>query len=87
METTFSFLKKLEANNNRDWFNDHKDAYILGYDNICYFVGQLLIEMNKHDHLENESAKKCLYRIYNDVRFSKDKAPFKTRFAAGFRRA
>ena len=85
--STLKFLEELAKNNNREWFNDHKDAYILGYDNICYFVGQLLIEMNKHDHLENESAKKCLYRIYNDVRFSKDKAPFKTRFAAGFRRA
>ena len=85
--STLKFLEELAKNNDRDWFNDHKDSYILGYDNICNFVGQLLIEMNKHDHLENESAKKCLYRIYNDVRFSKDKAPFKTRFAAGFRRA
>jgi hypothetical protein len=52
--STLTFLEELAKNNNRDWFNNHKEEYTLGYDNICYFVGQLLIEMNKHDHLENE---------------------------------
>ena len=85
--TTLSYLQELSKNNDRDWFNNHKDEYLHGYDNMCSFVGQLLIEMNKHDQLENDSAKKCLYRIYSDSRFSKDKAPYKTRFAAGFRRA
>jgi len=85
--STLKFLEELAKNNDRDWFNNHKEEYTIGYDNMCDFVGQLLIEMNKHDQLENESAKKCLYRIYNDVRFSKDKSPFKTRFAAGIRRA
>lgn len=85
--STLKFLQDLSKNNDRDWFNSHKEEYLLGYDNMCNFVGQLLIEMNKHDQLENDSAKKCLYRIYNDVRFSKDKSPFKTRFGVGFRRA
>ncbi len=85
--STLKFLQELSKNNDRDWFNNHKESYLSGYNNMCDFVGGLLLEMSKHDHIENESAKKCLYRIYNDVRFSKDKSPFKTRFAAGFRRA
>ena len=85
--TTLKFLQDLAKNNDRDWFNSHKGEYLFGYNNMCNFVGQLLIEINKHDQLESESAKKCMYRIYNDVRFSKDKSPFKTRFGVGFRRA
>jgi uncharacterized protein (TIGR02453 family) len=43
--------------------------------------------MNKHDELETESGKKSLFRIYNDVRFSKDKSPYNPRFAFSLKRA
>jgi uncharacterized protein (DUF2461 family) len=42
--------------------------------------------MSNHDALENVSGKKSLYRIYKDVRFSKDKSPYKPRFAVGLQR-
>lgn len=85
--TTLKFLKDLSANNKRDWFNAHKDVYLEAQGNMIAFVEELMAEMNKHDVLENESGKKSLYRIYNDVRFSKDKSPYNPRFAFSLRRA
>jgi uncharacterized protein (TIGR02453 family) len=86
-KTTFQFLRALSRNNQRDWFNDHKDEYINSYENLIEFVDSLILEMNNHDELENESGKKSLFRIYKDVRFSKDKAPYNPRFAFSFQRA
>jgi uncharacterized protein (TIGR02453 family) len=85
-KSTFLFLKKLSANNDRDWFNDHKDEYERAKINVENFVGALLLQMNKHDDIETPSAKKSLYRIYNDVRFSNDKSPYNPRFAGYLRR-
>jgi uncharacterized protein (TIGR02453 family) len=84
---SFGFLKTLEANNNRDWFAANKDAYLTAQNNIAACVDHLILLMNDHDHLENKSGKKSLYRIYNDVRFSKDKTPYGARFAFSLRRA
>ncbi len=86
-KTTLKFLKELALNNNREWFNEHKDKYVEAHLNISEFVDVLINEMNKHDVLVTTSGKKSLYRIYNDVRFSKDKTPFNARFAFGFQRA
>lgn len=85
--STFKFLKDLAKNNNRDWFNKHKDVYLAAHLNMCDWVDALLAEMNKHDVLDNVSGRKSLYRIYNDVRFSKDKSPYNARFAFSMRRA
>ncbi|MCF8428243.1 MAG: DUF2461 domain-containing protein [Bacteroidia bacterium] len=84
---TLSFLKDLDKNNNRDWFNQNKETYMQAQENMLAFVDALLGEMNKHDVIETQSAKKSLYRIYNDVRFSKDKSPYAARFAFRFARA
>jgi uncharacterized protein (TIGR02453 family) len=84
--STLDFLKRLSKNNNRDWFNAHKDQYIIAQENMIDFIEGLAARMSKHDHLETISAKKSLYRIYNDVRFSKDKSPYKPRFAGYLRR-
>ena len=81
------FLKKLKNNNNRDWFNAYKDEYLKQYQNTIDFADTLLIEMGKHDKIETKSGKKSLFRIYRDVRFSKDKSPYKTHWAGGFKRA
>jgi uncharacterized protein (TIGR02453 family) len=81
------FLKQLADNNQRDWFNAHKQSYLDAQQNLAEFVDALIKEMNKHDRIENESGKKSLYRIYNDVRFSKDKSPYNARFAFGLKRA
>jgi uncharacterized protein (TIGR02453 family) len=85
--TAFDFLKKLARNNNRDWFNKNKDRYLLELDQLINFADALLGEMNKHDKIENESGKKVLFRIYRDVRFSKDKKPYKNHFSGVLKRA
>jgi uncharacterized protein (TIGR02453 family) len=85
--TAFDFLKQLKKNNDRDWFNSHKDRYTKELEGIVVFAGALLLEMNKHDVIENPSGKKMLFRIYRDVRFSKDKLPFKTCFSGNLKRA
>ncbi len=84
---TFEFLKKLSKNNNREWFNANKDKYAEAHNNMIEFAGALLAEMNKHDTIETASGKDSLYRIYKDVRFSKDKTPYNMHWNGGFRRA
>lgn len=81
------FLKILSKNNNRDWFNKHKDNYIEAHNNIIAFADALLAEMNKHDKIETSSGKDALFRIYKDVRFSKDKTPYNTHWNGAFRRS
>src|SRR6476620_5896074 len=85
-KSTWTFLKQLSINNNRDWFADHKSEYEEAKANVEDFVGALLARMNVHDDIETPSAKKSLYRIYNDVRFSKDKTPYNPRFAGYLKR-
>ncbi|HTB31356.1 MAG TPA: DUF2461 domain-containing protein [Bacteroidia bacterium] len=84
---SFKFLKELSENNNRDWFNANKDRYIQAHENIINFANKLLIEMNKHDKIENTTGKESLFRIYKDIRFSKDKTPYSCRWSGGFQRA
>ncbi|MEO9965287.1 MAG: DUF2461 domain-containing protein [Reichenbachiella sp.] len=83
----FTFLSLLRKNNNREWFNKHKDQYLEAHSDIIEFAELLLTELNKTDIIETPNGKKSLYRIYRDVRFSKDKTPYSTYFGGGFRRA
>jgi uncharacterized protein (TIGR02453 family) len=83
---TFDFLRKLNRNNNRDWFQKNKNSYLEAQKNVTEWVEQLIQEMNKHDRLETAAAKESLYRIYNDVRFSDDKTPYNPRFAGYLKR-
>jgi len=85
-KSAFDFLKKLKRNNNREWFLKNKNLYVEAQSNISAWVDQLIHEMNKHDHLHTTNAKESLYRIYNDVRFSKDKSPYNPRFAGYLKR-
>lgn len=84
---SFDFLKQLSKNNNRDWFNAHKDKYIAAHEDMIHFADALLFEMNKHDKIETSSGKESLFRIYRDVRFSNDKTPYSCRWSGGFKRA
>ena len=84
---SIDFLKTLSKNNNRDWFNNHKDKYTEAHNNIIVFADALLFEMNKHDKIETSSGKKSLFRIYKDVRFSNDKTPYNTHWSGMFKRA
>ena len=85
--SNLDFLKQIKKNNNRDWFNAHKDQYLKEHENIIAYADALLFEMNKHDVIENPSGKKSLHRIYRDTRFSKEKIPYKTNWSGGFQRA
>lgn len=79
----FDFLKELKDNNDREWFNEHKDRYKKTYDSFKAFTLALENEMSHHDELENRKV----HRIYRDVRFSKDKTPYSPRYSVSFVRA
>ena len=85
--STFVFLKSLSKNNNREWFNKNKEHYLRAHENMIAFANALLAEMQKHDNIETSSGKESLFRIYRDIRFSKDKSPYKTYWAGHFKRA
>lgn len=80
---TISFLKLLAKNNNRDWFNENKNLYTEAQSNVLNFLEDLISEMGNFDeNLLKIDAKKSMFRIYRDTRFSKDKIPYKTNFGA-----
>ncbi len=82
-KASFQFFEKLAKNNNREWFNAHKATYILHKENSRVFFEHILQDLQKHDEIE----KLKIFRIYRDVRFAKDKKPYKTHFAASYARA
>jgi uncharacterized protein (TIGR02453 family) len=86
-QSGFDFLQTLKNNNNRDWFNAHKDIYQRELEHMETFADALLAQLNIHDLIETPSGKKSLHRIYRDTRFSKDKTPYKTNWSGNFKRA
>ena len=82
--STLQFLRKLEKNNNREWFNENKTLYQEAQQDVISFVEKLIEEMVDFDEeMGKLEAKKSVFRIYRDTRFSKDKTPYKTNFGAG----
>lgn len=84
---TLDFLDDLKKNNNREWFQENKSRYDLSHQEMVNFADSLLKLMNEDDVIETVSGKKSLFRIYRDVRFSKNKLPYKTNRSGSFRRA
>lgn len=80
-------MRQLKQNNNREWFAQNKETYQQQLELVEVFTAGLLNMMNTHDVIETPSAKKALHRIYRDIRFSKDKTPFKTNWSGNFKRA
>lgn len=81
--STLQFLRTLEKNNNREWFNENKTTYQEAQQDVISFVEKLIEEMSAFDEeIGKADAKKSLFRIYRDTRFSKDKLPYKTNFGA-----
>lgn len=84
-----AFLRELRENNNREWFAEHKPHYQKLKEEFEVLVDELIGKIALWDEdVKGLSAKDCVYRIYRDVRFSPDKSPYKTHFAAyicGFR--
>lgn len=80
---TLDFLKKLDKNNNREWFQANKKAFDAAQDNLTAFTDYLIGEAGKFDDaVAALDPKSCVFRIYRDVRFSKDKSPYKTNLGA-----
>lgn len=80
-----SFLKNLSKNNDREWFEKNKPKYLTAKENFDAFVAVLLEKMVPVDgSLAGLNPKKLTFRIYRDVRFSKDKSPYKTNMGATF---
>lgn len=79
----FKFLKDIAANNNREWFGEHKDEYLLAKDNFEQGVEQAIACIAGFDaSVAHVSVKDSVYRFYRDTRFSADKAPYKRHFGA-----
>jgi len=85
--SSLEFLSRLKKNNNREWFNAHKDQYLDELQAVELFADGLLRGLGRHDLIETPSGKDSLHRIYRDTRFSSDKTPYKTRWHGSFRRA
>jgi uncharacterized protein (TIGR02453 family) len=80
------FLSGLEQNNNRPYFVWHKPAYDVLREEFEALTAELIARVAKFDPgLGPVDAKKALFRIYRDTRFSKDKTPYKTHFSAAIR--
>lgn len=84
INNTLEFLKKLSRNNNREWFEKNKSRYLEIKNEFELFVTDVLLDMITFDEsLAGLNPKKLTFRIYRDVRFSKDKTPYKTNVSAG----
>ena len=79
---TLTFFEKLAKNNDRDWFNEHKPEFKAIETKVKAAYNHLGELMNAHDQIE----KIKIFRIYRDVRFSKNKQPYKTHFGGSFAR-
>ena len=82
-KSTFQFLQKLASNNNRDWFTEHKDEFDQVQKHVKLFYKAIQETLQMHDEIEKHK----FFRIYRDVRFSKDKTPYKAHFAGSFSRS
>ncbi|PIF47500.1 uncharacterized protein (TIGR02453 family) [Chryseobacterium sp. 52] len=83
MKKAFEFLKQLQKNNNREWFAQHKPEYESIVKENKVFFNHIYTELQEHDHLKGIH----IFRIHKDVRFSKDKTPYKNNFGVGYSRS
>ncbi|NOZ47809.1 MAG: DUF2461 domain-containing protein [Chlorobi bacterium] len=83
MKLVLDFLSDLAKNNNKSWFDENRQRYEIARTEFSLFVDQLIPAIKSIDNrIGDISSKQCMFRIYRDVRFSKDKRPYKTNFGA-----
>lgn len=80
--TTLDFMRDLAQNNNREWFQSNRKRYESAKSEFIALVGQVLQNVSAFQPLPNTEVKDCIFRINRDVRFSKNKAPYKLNLAA-----
>lgn len=82
--STLNFLKDLSQNNHRDWFEKNRKVYEAAKADFEIFTSKVLEQLSKTDSsISDLQPKDCLFRINRDVRFSKDKSPYKNNFGMG----
>jgi uncharacterized protein (TIGR02453 family) len=85
--TTLKFLKTLAKNNNKAWMDAHRNDYLAAKEDFEKFVTAIIENLSKKDpDIKGLTAKDCTFRLNRDVRFSKDKSPYKSNFGAYFSR-
>jgi uncharacterized protein (TIGR02453 family) len=83
---TLKFLTGLKKNNNKPWFDAHRAQYEAARIDFQNFIQLVIDALAKSDlSIAGQTARECLFRINRDVRFSKDKAPYKTNFGASIK--
>lgn len=82
-KSSLQFLKDLKKNNNRDWFAEQKPVFKKAQDNAKALYAAIRENLEQHDEIDTFK----LFRIYRDVRFSKDKTPYQPHFAGSFSRS
>lgn len=83
MDSILHFLTQLQKNNNKTWFDAHKKEFEQAKKEFLVFVASLLENVSSFDKdIKDIQAKDCVFRIYRDVRFAKDKTPYKNHFGA-----
>lgn len=82
-KATLDFLKALKENNNREWFTENKPTFEKEQKSVKKFYVSLQEKLKEHDEIESLK----MFRIYRDVRFSKNKTPYKSHFSGSFVRA
>src|SRR5258705_2809673 len=81
--SSLKFLKNLKKNNNRPWFDKNRKVYETAKADFARFIQSVIDQHSKKDiTIKNLLAKDCMFRINRDVRFSKDKSPYKSNFGA-----
>lgn len=81
-KSALQFLSDLKENNNREWFSERKEVFKEKQTHAKDFYAAIRENLEKHDEIDAFK----LYRIYRDVRFSKDKTPYQPHFAGSFSR-
>lgn len=84
----FNFIDGVVKNNNREWFNSNKASYLKARDTFIELTAYLIKGIGHFDkNIEQLIAKKCVFRFYRDLRFTKDKRPYKENFGASIKKA
>jgi len=81
--STLQFLKQLAKNNTKEWFDTNRKKYEAAKADFASSIQNVLNDFSKtNTDLSSLTAKDCMFRINRDIRFSKDKSPYKTNFGA-----
>ncbi len=82
LKPVLTFLGSLQKNNNKAWFEQNRPAYEKAKGEFEDLVDELILDLGAIEDMKGVAAKDCVMRIYRDIRFSKDKSPYKIAMSA-----